>query len=237
VGCREYLGSFRCRAGAPRAQRFGIGARGRAWVASRSASAQTPRTKAATNSNPTGLDSSTEDGSEPTVQTELFARLAAGDRHAVSALFQTLWPKVHRFCQKALGNAVDADDAAQRTLEKVFAQAAEFDATRSILAWTLTIALWECRTIRRQSLRRRTEALPRDIHNGQPSPEQAIEQVQLQLALDTAISQLSALDQATLRALLAAEEIERNPAGNAFRKRKQRAVARLKEAWRRLYDT
>jgi RNA polymerase sigma factor (sigma-70 family) len=166
-----------------------------------------------------------------------FARLAAGDRTALSPAFQELWPKVQHFCQRMLGNPDDAADAAQRALEKVFAQIADYDANRSALAWTLTIAAWECRTIRRQSVRRKADAIPTDIRSHEPSPEQAMEQLQLQSALDTAIGQLSEMDQAVLRSVLQAEETGALPASSAFRKQKQRAMNRLKEAWRRLYDT
>jgi RNA polymerase sigma factor (sigma-70 family) len=174
--------------------------------------------------------------SEPQLSRD-FARLAAGDRSAVPVIFRELWPRVHGFCQHLLGNAHDADDAAQRTLEKVFAQAADFDANRSVSAWALTIALWECRTLRRQAARRRTEAMETELSSPQPSPEQAIESEELKGALEAAIVQLSDADQAILRSVLDADNADARAIGSTFRKQKQRALARLKIAMRRLYDT
>jgi len=143
---------------------------------------------------------------------------------------------VQRFCQRFLGNDHDAEDAAQRALEKVFAQATEFDPSRSVVAWVLTIALWECRTIRRQSSRRRTEPLAPDYSNEQPSPEQALEDAQLMHALKAAIVQLSEADRAVLQSVLSGDDATAKAASSAFRKQKQRALTRLKQAYRRLYD-
>lgn len=174
--------------------------------------------------------------SEPQLSRD-FARLAAGDRSAVSTVFRELWPKVQRFCQGLLGNADDAEDAAQRTLEKVFAQATDFDQTRSVSAWALTIAVWECRTIRRQTTRRRTEPIPTELSNEHPSPEQAVEHAQLMNALKSAIVELSETDQAVLQSVLAADDAGAKSASSTFRKQKQRALSRLKQAFRRHHDT
>src|SRR5512145_2348815 len=132
-----------------------------------------------------------------------FARLAAGDRSVLSAVFHGLWPKVRRLCRQSLQNDDDADDAAQRTLEKLLAQAADYDGSRSVLAWGYAIAMWECRTIRRRSTRRRTESLSPGILGSEPSPEQAFEREQLREALEAAIMRLSEADQGVLRSILA----------------------------------
>jgi RNA polymerase sigma factor (sigma-70 family) len=166
-----------------------------------------------------------------------FARLAAGDRSAVSTVFHELWPKVQRFCQGLLGNAHDADDAAQRTLEKIFTQATDFDQSRSVSAWALTIAVWECRTIRRQTTRRRADPIPTELPHEQPSPEQAVEHAQLMNALHAALVELSETDQAVLQSVLAADDSSAKSASSAFRKQKQRALARLKQAFWRHHET
>jgi RNA polymerase sigma-70 factor (ECF subfamily) len=166
-----------------------------------------------------------------------FARLAAGDRSAFTVVFHGLWPKVHRFCRQSLQNDHDADDAAQRTLEKLFAQAADHDGSRSVVAWAYAIAMWECRTIRRRSTRRKTESLSPGIFGSEPSPEQAVEREQLRVALDAAIGRLSEVDQGILRSILAADDALGAPTGSTFRKQKQRAIVRLRETLRRLYDS
>lgn len=173
--------------------------------------------------------------SEPKLNRE-FLRLAAGDRSAFTPVFRALWPSVHRFCRRYLGSDSDADDAAQHALEKLFAQAADYDETRPVIAWALTLALWECRTIRKRSARRKVEDLDPSLESRELSPEQLLEHEQLRWALDAAIEKLSPADQATLSQVLVAEGFGSFENDSRFRKRKQRAVIRLKEMWRKLYD-
>jgi RNA polymerase sigma factor (sigma-70 family) len=165
------------------------------------------------------------------------AQLAAGDRTVLSSVFQRLWPVVHRFCRRFLGNDADAEDAAQRTLEKLFAQVTDYDGSRSVSAWALTIALWECRTLRRQTTRRRVESLQREFESDEPSPEEAAEREQLRGALNAALDLMKEADRNVLTAVVLAEGLEAGPASQTFRKQKQRAMARLREIWRSLYDT
>jgi len=175
-------------------------------------------------------------GSDPELD-RAFARLAAGDRSALPEVFRAVWPPVQRFCQRYLGADADADDAAQGALERVFAQAADYDPSRPALAWVLTIAHWECRTLRRRAGRRAAVGLPDGIEGLAPAPDEILEQAELSAALAAAIEQLPAADQAVLAAALSADE--RGPSGqdSTFRKRKQRAIHRLRETWRRLYGT
>ena len=85
----------------------------------------------------------------------LLVRLSDGDRSAVEPAFRALWPILGAFSARALGRDAEAEDAAQQTLLKVFAQAASFDHERDGVAWVLTIASYECRTFRRRAARRR----------------------------------------------------------------------------------
>jgi RNA polymerase sigma-70 factor (ECF subfamily) len=176
-------------------------------------------------------------GSATDLDAEL-ARLADGDRSVFPSVFATLWPVIHRFCARALGSEADADDAAQATMQKLFLQVGDYERDRSAAAWALTIAAWECRTIRRRTTRGRT--LPLDDlsqpADPQASPEAALVIRDLEAAARAALEQLAPGDQATLKAV--AGEISRGPEpGATFRKRKQRALSRLREAWTRMYGT
>ncbi len=164
-----------------------------------------------------------------------FARLAEGDRSALDPVFRALWPPIHQYCQKHLGQGPDADDVAQRAIERLFSQAAAYDPSRSALAWALTIALWECRSARRQTERRKWASLDVERESPDPSPEQSVEREELRAGLQVAIGKLSPTDQAVLERVLSAEAGEDIASGSTFRKRKERAVTRLREVWRRLY--
>ncbi|MGQ0504537.1 MAG: RNA polymerase sigma factor [Myxococcaceae bacterium] len=165
------------------------------------------------------------------------AKLAAGDRAQAPIVFNGLWVAVQAFCSHALGDA-HADDAAQRALVRVFEQASEFDVQRDVRAWALEIALWECRTELRRRSRSREAPMeaPEVPHvvDERLSPEASVGQRELAHALDSAMAALGEGDRETLRALLS-EELPDVPAAT-WRKRKERALRRLKLVWRSLHE-
>jgi RNA polymerase sigma-70 factor (ECF subfamily) len=160
-------------------------------------------------------------------------RLADGDRSAFEPAYAALWPIVRAFCQRMLPSR-DAEDAAQLSLVKVFERAASFDARRDALPWVLAIAAWECRTARRRIGRSREDltasALP-DFVESAPTPESCVADAELIAAVKVAIGSLSEADRETLERAMT----DQAPPGATFRKRRERAMARLREVWRRVY--
>jgi RNA polymerase sigma-70 factor (ECF subfamily) len=167
---------------------------------------------------------------------EAMARLADGDRSAFPPVFEILWPFLLGFTQRIVRNPVDAEDAAQHSLLKVFEHASRFDPSRDAAAWALAIAANECRALRRR--RSRMDPLPQggiDAPAPGASPEAAaIEGDLLALATET----LGALRSEDVETLTAAWN-ERRPAvpATTFRKRVQRATERLRAAWRSRHGT
>lgn len=160
------------------------------------------------------------------------ARIVSGDRRAFDAVFTALWPPVHRFCLTLLLEEADADDAAQLVMEKLFVQAQHYNPEHPVIAWALAMARWECRTILRRRSRSRTEPLNDTEMSSETSDP--VEHKELQEALLKAISELSASDQAVIQESFWTDEL--SPTRDAaFRKRKQRAIERLRTAWRLLY--
>jgi RNA polymerase sigma-70 factor (ECF subfamily) len=167
----------------------------------------------------------------------LVLRLADGDRLAFRPAFAVMWPVVHRFCGRLLGSGADAEDAAQQALEKIFARTSGFDRSRPALPWVLGIAAWECRTFRRRRQRAREGALPEHDTSAsrERSPEEAVIEGQLKAAARSVLGQLSELDQETLCAAFEDERPE--IAAATFRKRRERAMDRIRAAWRNLYGS
>jgi RNA polymerase sigma factor (sigma-70 family) len=159
------------------------------------------------------------------------SRLAVGDRGAFHPVFVCLWPILRGFVGRHLPSE-DADDVAQEALLKMFARASEFDPRRDALGWALGIAGWEIRTARRRRYRRREDPIPAalDRADSAPGPEEAAVHAQRQAMVDEAIASLDGADAATLRAFLAGGGAE--VTGATFRKRVQRALGRLRQAWR-----
>lgn len=164
---------------------------------------------------------------------QLVARLADGDRSAFAPAFRLLWPPALRLCRSMLKNDADAADAAQQAMEKVLQRASEYDRQRAALPWALAIAAWECRTILRKSSRRRevsAELAPERVVEGADAD---FEHHQLLQNVSLIVGELSANDRETL---LAAFREESDVAMSAtFRKRRERALKRLKAAFRSLY--
>lgn len=158
------------------------------------------------------------------------ARLADGDRDAFHPVFVCLWPLLRGFASRYLP-AGDAEDAAQEALVKVFARAAVFDARRDALHWTLGIAAYEIKTARRRRQRRREDGEPSaEIGDGRVGPEALAIAKEREDAIGAALALLDPADAATLRAYAAGDPPPVK--GATFRKRVQRALARLRLAWR-----
>jgi RNA polymerase sigma-70 factor (ECF subfamily) len=167
---------------------------------------------------------------------EAFVRLADGDRAAFNEVFVALWPRIHAFCRRMLGDGPDAEDAAQNALTTLFARSATFDRERSALGWALAIATWECRSFRRRDSRSRVvEVAMPEVATASDSPEAVAAHRQLVAAAELAIEELSEGDRAIVRETLFDMVEKDGPADAAARKRRQRAFDRLRAAWRRLH--
>lgn len=160
------------------------------------------------------------------------ARLADGDRGAFDCVFARALPIVRRFVSGALANAADADDVAQAALLKVFARAHHYDPARDALSWILGIAAFEVKTQRKKIARRREvgEQPLRELRDAQRIEDETIARDLLR-ALNDLLGAMSAQDE---EAILAAAELLPRPAVSpaAFRKRLERALGRLRHAWR-----
>jgi RNA polymerase sigma-70 factor (ECF subfamily) len=161
------------------------------------------------------------------------ASLADGDRSAFTPVFRLLWGPTFRMCMSMLKNEADAKDAAQQGMEKILARASSYDASRPAMPWALAIAAWECRTLR-QARRRRRETPEELVKEPMTSgAEDDIAQRDLTHAALDALGHLSEADKETLIATFWEESPD--VSGATFRKRRERAVHRLRDAFRRIY--
>jgi len=169
---------------------------------------------------------------------DLLVRLADGDRAAFPPAFTLLWPVARAFARSFLREDAGAEDAAQQALVRVFLRAAEFDVSRPALPWVLGVVANECRTLRRRSQRRREASLAEADARPDPaaSPEEDAARRDLKRA---ALSVLEGLPAADVEAILAhigeAERPDLSPP--TFRKRVERALKRLRQAWSRRHGT
>jgi RNA polymerase sigma-70 factor (ECF subfamily) len=159
--------------------------------------------------------------------------LARGERAAFDPLFRKMWPLVRAFAARTLP-AQEAEDAAQEAMVRIFSRASEFDPGRDALAWLLGVTAWQVRTHRTRARRRREAALEEARERVDPaaSPELDAMAGDLAAALDAALRELPRPDAETLLAYARGERPDLP--GPTFRKRVERALARLRGRWR--YD-
>ena len=166
---------------------------------------------------------------------EAIVRLAEGDRSAFAFVFDELWPRILQFVQRALPGHPEAEDVAQQALVKVFARIAEFDTSRDGVAWAFGIVVYEMKTLRRREQRRRE--VPHDgtselVADAARSPEAMAIREDLARELTAAIGTLSPAD----RAILLPDDqagVPDDSSPSTQRKRRQRALERLRAVWRK----
>ena len=164
------------------------------------------------------------------------ARLKDGHRDAAPAVFAALWPVLVRFAERALSDVAAAEEAAQRALVRLFGQIARYDVDRDGLSWAYAVTAWEIRTVRREQARRKQDAWSEGLDRAATSSDPEAEALHREVAvlLSEAMRQLPDIDQTTIDALLT-ETGPRTALTAALRKRRQRALERLRSIWRDLY--
>jgi RNA polymerase sigma-70 factor (ECF subfamily) len=162
----------------------------------------------------------------------LMARLADGDRAVFARVFELLWGPIHRLCMTLLKNDADAADAAQEAMQKILERASDYDKSRPAMPWAMAIAGWECRTLSRKRSRRREVDNAEHDQAGE-HPEEEFVQRSLTAAAIAALGELSEADRETLIATFWDEAA--SVSGATLRKRRERALDRLRKTFRRLY--
>jgi RNA polymerase sigma factor (sigma-70 family) len=163
----------------------------------------------------------------------LLRQYADGERAAFQPLFDRLWPALLAFTRRAQGSQADGEDAAQQALLKVFARIVDFDRERDGLSWALAIAVYETMTIRKQRARRRDAGeVPPTIQDERPNQEESAMRAELRAAVQEILGGLSPRDQEALAYLFTGAEPARD---ETARKRRFRALERLRAAWRRAH--
>jgi RNA polymerase sigma factor (sigma-70 family) len=181
-----------------------------------------------------------EQGEREAIQRAMIA-LSEGDRAAFQPIFAALWPLLRRFSRRALGDAQLAEDAAQAALLKLLLHAPEFDPQRDAIAWAVGFVSFECMSVRNRESRRSHDSdaeLLATMPAGGPTPEEIAIDRDLHSAAAEVLGTLRRQDLEVLEAVVAG----RRPSGPesaraTIRKRVQRAIERVRVAWRSKHGT
>jgi RNA polymerase sigma-70 factor, ECF subfamily len=161
---------------------------------------------------------------------------AEGDRAAVDPLFAALWPLATRYAARFLGDAALGEDCAQDALVRLFGQIDRYDRTRDALAWALTHVTWQCRSARRT--RERRGEVAETIDDAGFDLRVTVEDRELVRAALATLATLGERDVEVIAAAVLDDDTLRDALAPAtFRKRLERALARLRTSWRSRHET
>jgi len=77
-------------------------------------------------------------------ETQWLNQALKGDPQAFSCLVEAYQRPIYNLCHRMLGNAEDAEDAAQETFLRAYTSIRRYDANRSFSTWILSIAAHYC---------------------------------------------------------------------------------------------
>jgi RNA polymerase sigma-70 factor (ECF subfamily) len=101
-------------------------------------------------------------------ESEWLDRAIDGDDDAFTQLVQAYQTPVYNLCYRMLGNAGDAEDAAQESFWRAWQYLKRYDRQRSFVTWLLSISAHYCID---QLRKRRLELVPLDVLPEEDAPD------------------------------------------------------------------
>jgi RNA polymerase sigma-70 factor, ECF subfamily len=142
---------------------------------------------------------------------DIINRFKNGDTSAFGEIVLKYQDKVYNLCRHMLGNAEDAEDAAQDVFLKAFQALPRFQPEASLFTWLYRIATNTCLDHKRKpvweslfGITAKGEELVHDRASDAPSPEKLYQAKQIDQALQESLGKLSP----KLRAIIILKEIE-----------------------------
>jgi RNA polymerase sigma-70 factor, ECF subfamily len=142
---------------------------------------------------------------------KIIKRFQDGDLPAFGDIVLKYQDRIYNLCRHMLGNANDAEDAAQDVFLKAYQALPKFQPEASVYTWLYRIATNTCIDYKKKPI---FESLFGDSHEGEklvhdrasdaPSPEKLYESKQIDEALQESLGKLSP----KLRAIIILKEIE-----------------------------
>lgn len=149
-----------------------------------------------------------------TNDSDLVSRFQAGDQTAFDAIVGLFQNRIYNLCRQILGNAHDAEDAAQDVFVKAYQNLHKFQPKASLYTWFYRIAVNTCIDYKRKTIFSSLftsfgtpgegEVREIDPPSTEPSPERLYESVQIEQALQKSLLQISP----KLRAAIVLREVE-----------------------------
>ena len=123
-------------------------------------------------------------------EADLVARTLAGERAAFGVLVERYAPQARRVARAVLGDADEADDAAQDGFLSALVKLAQYDARRPFGPWLMRIVANAATDRRRRRQVRRVESLDPGLVGGGPRPDTEAVRSELGEHLRAALAEL-----------------------------------------------
>jgi len=123
-------------------------------------------------------------------EADLVARTLSGDKAAFGLLVQRYAPQARRVARAVLGDADEADDAAQDGFLSALVKFAQYDARRPFGPWLMRIVANAATDRRRRRQVRRAEPLDPGLVGGGPRPDADAVRSELAARLRAALAEL-----------------------------------------------
>ncbi len=138
------------------------------------------------------------------LESDWVRRARAGDDAAFSALVETYQAPIYNLCYRMLGDPGEAEDAAQESFLRAYAQIGSYDPSRSFKTWLFSIANHHC--IDRLRRRRLTwlsidaDDLPPHpaLQEPSPGPEELAARHETQAAMQALLKRLAPEDRSVI---------------------------------------
>jgi len=148
---------------------------------------------------------------QPSDDLSAITRFKDGDTSAFGEIVAKYQDKVYNLCRHMLGNAADAEDAAQDVFLKAYQALPKFQPDAALYTWLYRIATNTCIDYKRKPIfaslfsdSEEGERLVHDLATDDPSPEKLYQSKQLGQALQKSLGKLSP----KLRAIIILKEVE-----------------------------
>lgn len=133
--------------------------------------------------------------------TEYLSDALRGDPESFSQLVESYKNAVYNLCYRMLGDAYEAEDAAQETFLRAYKSLQRYDKSRSFSTWLLSIAAHHCidQLRRRRMTMVPLENLPyQELRDPTPNPEDTLSKFEEQQRVQRLLTSLNPTDRAAV---------------------------------------
>lgn len=135
-------------------------------------------------------------------ETRCIKQAIQGDDHAFGILVDQYQKPVFSLCYRMLGNAKDAEDAAQESFIRAYRHLKKYDQTRSFATWLLSIASHYCidRMRKRRLATVSMESIPAEVvaDRNAPNPEKELRVNEQEALIQYLLDDLKPTDRAAV---------------------------------------